>query len=299
MDLLGLKVKHKVFGIGEIVEYKDSYIMVAFPCKTTKFVYPNAFETFIQAVDEHIQELIVTEIKKTKIIDEARKRLSNAARKAEEAIRSLESAKNIKKGLAEAMQHAEEAQKCIEEAIQYVNELDYDLQVEIQHTEVVKTRLEEKIQDAKNAEFDGLFGKDYHVEYLAKHPILTYQQVERDFDISLHPYGRGINPTDSTVVLISVIKKDGGYFVYHDKWTAEGDYIYSGEGRIGDQNMTRGNLAIKNAARDGKEIHLFVKFSPEEYYYQGVFVLVDYTYEDDKDENGNIRKEYKFRLRKA
>lgn len=299
MNLLGLKVKHKVFGVGEILEYKDNYITIAFPGKTTKFVYPNAFETFIKAVDDNVQEFIVSEIKKAKIIDEAKKRLSDASRKAEEAIRNLESAKNIKKGLAEAIQRADDAIKRIEEEIQYVNELDYDLKVEIQRTEGEKTQLEEKIQYAKNAEFDVLFGKDYHVEYLAKHPILTYQQVERDFGISLHPYGRGINPTDSTVVLISVIKKGGGYFVYHDKWTADGDYIYSGEGRVGDQKMTRGNLAIKNAASDGKEIHLFVKFSPEEYYYQGVFVLTDYTYEDDKDENGNIRKEYKFRLRKS
>ena len=299
MDLLGFKVKHKVFGVGEIVEYKDNYITVAFPGKTTKFVYPNAFETFIKAVDDNVQEFIVSEIKKAKIIDEVKKRLSDASRKAEEAIRNLESAKNIKKGLAEAIQHAEDAKKRIEEEIQYVNELHYDLQVEIQHTEGVKTRLEEKIQDAKNAEFDGLFGKDYHVEHLAKHPILTYQQVERDFGISLHPYGRGINPTDSTVVLISVIKKGGGYFVYHDKWSADGDYIYSGEGRVGDQIMAKGNLAIKNAARDGREICLFVKFSPQEYYYQGVFVLVDYAYEDDRDENGDIRKEYKFRLRKV
>ena len=299
MNLLGLKVNHKVFGVGEIVEYKDNYITVAFPGKTTKFVYPNAFETFIKVVDDNVQEFIVSEIEKAKIIDEAKKRLSDASRKAEEAIRNLESAKNIKKGLIEAIQHAENAKKRIEEEIQYVNELGYDLQVEIRRAEGVKTQLEEKIQYAKNAEFDGLFGKDYHVEYLAKHPILTYQQVERDFGISLHPYGRGINPTDSTVVLISVIKKGGGYFVYHDKWTADGDYIYSGEGRVGDQIMAKGNLAIKNAARDGREIHLFVKFSPQEYYYQGVFVLVDYTYEDDRDENGDIRKEYKFRLRKA
>lgn len=299
MNLLGLKVKHKVFGVGKILEYQDNYITVAFPGKTTKFVYPNAFETFIKAVDDNVQEFIVSEIKKAKIIDEAKKRLSDASRKAEEAISNLESAKKIKKGLAEAIQRAEDAKKRIEEEIQCVNELDYDLKVEIQHTEGVKTQLEEKIQDAKNAEFDGLFGKDYHVEYLAKHPILTYQQVERDFGISLHPYGRGINPTDSTVVLISVIKKGGGYFVYHDKWSANGDYIYSGEGKVGDQIMAKGNLAIKNAARDGREIHLFVKFSPQEYYYQGVFVLVDYAYEDDRDENGDIRKEYKFRLRKV
>lgn len=62
--------------------------------------------------------------------------------------------------------------------------------------------------------------------------------------------------------------------------------------------LTAGNKAIIDADRDGKQIHLFVKFSPEEYYYQGLFSLVDYTYENDKDETGKIRKELKFRLRR-
>ncbi|MCD8117507.1 MAG: hypothetical protein LUE21_10420 [Oscillospiraceae bacterium] len=145
---------------------------------------------------------------------------------------------------------------------------------------------------------DEMFAPDYHAEKLARQPILTYQQVEDRFGIRISGFGRGINPTDDTVVLISSIGKVRGSFVYHDKWTEDGDYLYSGEGRAGDQAMTKGNLAIRDAARDGKKIHLFVKFSPREYYYQGVFELVDYTYEDDKDENGNIRKEYKFRLRK-
>ena len=60
--------------------------------------------------------------------------------------------------------------------------------------------------------------------------------------------------------------------------------------------MTGGNLAIKTAAEERKDIHLFVKFSPMEYYYQGIFDLADYTLEEEKDENGNSRLEYKFRL---
>lgn len=142
------------------------------------------------------------------------------------------------------------------------------------------------------------FGPDYNVRYLAKQPILTYQQVEELFGIKISGFGRGINRTPSTVVLISSVDKKKSGFVYHDHWTNDGDYMYSGEGKTGDQQMTLGNKAIVDAARDGKQIHLFVKFSPQEYYYQGVFSLVDYTYEDDKDESGNVRKEYKFRLRK-
>ena len=101
----------------------------------------------------------------------------------------------------------------------------------------------------------------------------------------------------STKQISSIDKKKDG-FVYHDHWTTDGDYIYSGEGKTGDQKMSSGNSAIINALNDGKEIHLFVKFSPQEYYYQGIFKLIDYSYEDEKDENGNTRKEYKFRLRK-
>ena len=63
--------------------------------------------------------------------------------------------------------------------------------------------------------------------------------------------------------------------------------------------MTSRNRAIVEVAADGKAIHLFVKFSPQEYYYQGVFKLVDYTYENDKDAKGNTRKEFIFRLRKV
>lgn len=149
----------------------------------------------------------------------------------------------------------------------------------------------------KNIE-DG-FDQNYNVAHLARNPILTYQEVEEQFKIKIAGFGRGINKTPSTVVLISSIDKKKSGFVYHDKWTTDGDYIYSGEGKNGDQTMASGNRAIVSAADDGKAIHLFVKFSPQEYYYQGVFGLVDYTYENDVDETGNTRKEYKFRLRKV
>lgn len=153
-----------------------------------------------------------------------------------------------------------------------------------------------KTRSRKNIE-DG-FGPDYNVKYLDKQPILSYRQVENQFGIKIAGFGRGINRTTSTVVLISSIEKKKVGFVYHDHWTVDGDYMYSGEGKTGDQQMTLGNKSIVNAQRDDKKLHLFVKLSPQEYYYQGVFLLIDYTYEDDKDEAGNVRKEYKFRLRK-
>ena len=250
MDLIGLKVKHTVFGAGVIIEKDGNYITIEFSTKTTKFVYPDAFEKFIKAEDIDVQQAIVNSINDAKAAAEQKRQAEEEARKA--------SAEQCRAAIA------------------------------IAAPKVKKTKT-----------LDEMFAPDYHAEKLARQPILTYQQVEDQFGIRISGFGRGINPTDSTVVLISSIGKASGNFVYHDKWTIDGDYLYSGEGKNGDQTMTKGNLAIRDAARNGKKIHLFVKFSPREYYYQGVFELVNYTYEDDKDEDGNVRKEYKFRLRKV
>lgn len=151
----------------------------------------------------------------------------------------------------------------------------------------------------KRAKIVGGFDAGYHAEHLSTDEIYTYQQVEAQFGIRISGFGRGINPTADKVILISSINKAAGNFVYHDRWTDDGDYIFSGEGRVGDQNLTARNKEIIDAERNGKVIHLIIKFSHEEYYYQGIFKLVGYTYEDDLDEEGNTRKEYKFRLRKV
>lgn len=244
MELMGMKVKHNVFGVGIVKEQTGKYITVEFSTKTTKFIYPDSFENFIRVDDAYVQDEIIKSINDAKVE-------------------------------AEKSRQKEAVYKAAKEPCKTVS----------------KVRAEKSL--------DEMFAPDYHAEKLARQPILTYQQVENQFGIRISGFGRGINPTSSTVVLISSIGKARGNFVYHDKWTADGDYIYSGEGKTGDQTMTKGNLAIRDAEINGKKIHLFVKFSPQEYYYQGIFKLADYTYEDDKDETGNVRKEYKFRLRRV
>lgn len=128
---------------------------------------------------------------------------------------------------------------------------------------------------------------------------LSFEEVENKFKIKMRGFGRGINITPDAIILISKVAKNKNEFVYHDYWTKEEDYIYSGEGKIGDQLLTRGNAAIANAASVGKKIHLLIKMSSKEYYYQGEFKVIDYYQEIDVDEEGKSRKEYKFRLRKV
>lgn len=57
MELLNLKVKHKKFGTGTIISNEDNKIIVHFPDINSekKFVYPDAFEKFLQ-IDEQSAE---------------------------------------------------------------------------------------------------------------------------------------------------------------------------------------------------------------------------------------------------
>lgn len=54
MDLVNEKITHKVFGKGNIVEQDGAVITIDFKEDTKKFVYPDAFETFITLNDQNI-----------------------------------------------------------------------------------------------------------------------------------------------------------------------------------------------------------------------------------------------------
>ena len=84
MELIGLKVKHTVFGVGTITEKGGNYITVEFAAKTTKFVYPDAFEKFIKAEDSAVQQAIADEINDAKAAAEQKRQAEEAARKAAE-----------------------------------------------------------------------------------------------------------------------------------------------------------------------------------------------------------------------
>ena len=168
-----------VFGTGVITDQIENYITVKFNTNTVRFVYPDAFDKFIQVEDAGINASIVNSIEEAKATAERQRQVEEAARKA------------------------------------------FD---EKQRSNISATP--QKVKKPKS--IDEMFDEDYHVEKLMRQPILTYQQVEEQFGIKISGFGRGINSTDTTIVLISSIGRSGGKFVYHDRWTANGDYIYSG-----------------------------------------------------------------------
>lgn len=51
MDLVNEQVTHKVFGIGKVVKHNGSYVKIDFPSGHKKFVFPDAFGTYLTLTD--------------------------------------------------------------------------------------------------------------------------------------------------------------------------------------------------------------------------------------------------------
>ena len=96
MDLLNVKIIHKALGKGTVTAFDGKYLTVEFACKTSKFVYPDAFLTFIKAEDSDIQTAIIAEMEAAKKAEEDRKKAEEEARRQEEARRLAELAEIAK-----------------------------------------------------------------------------------------------------------------------------------------------------------------------------------------------------------
>lgn len=92
MNYVGKKINHKVFGLGIVVEQYDRYIVVEFlkQVERKKFIVPDAFEKFLQLMDENddkkIKEIIREkkhdkQIKNAQIAAESRQNSSYAGGK--------------------------------------------------------------------------------------------------------------------------------------------------------------------------------------------------------------------------
>ena len=83
---------------------------------------------------------------------------------------------------------------------------------------------------------------------------------------------------------------------YQDSW--EKDTLhYTGQGKEGDQELTRNNKKIVEANQDNITIHLFESFVSREYIYRGIVYLSNNPYKvSELDANHNYRLVYKFPL---
>ncbi|PRX52608.1 hypothetical protein B0I32_1315 [Nonomuraea fuscirosea] len=111
----------------------------------------------------------------------------------------------------------------------------------------------------------------------------------------------GIGPSRVTPnVLLFTDPHKGHQHGYYDGWGDDGCYHYAGEGQIGDQKMTQGNLAVLNHRHDGRALRLF-RAVPQGVQYIGRFEVDEqhpfYVTDAPETNDGPIRSVFMFRLR--
>jgi hypothetical protein len=121
-------------------------------------------------------------------------------------------------------------------------------------------------------------------------------------------YG-GIEPSASSpnVFLYSDPSRGEAYGYNYDGWADDGGlFLYTGEGREGDQPMSHGNRAILKHREQGRALRLFIAdgqvagTAQRQQRYVGEFEIDQnkpYSLEDAPDENGEERTVFVFRLR--
>lgn len=74
--------------------------------------------------------------------------------------------------------------------------------------------------------------------------------------------------------------------------------LYTGQGLVGDQQLTRNNLALHNSG--DRPLHLYVYDGPKQYRYEGVYQHAREMFtETQLDENGDSRTVYMFPITQA
>ena len=108
----------------------------------------------------------------------------------------------------------------------------------------------------------------------------------------------GISTPANLPVIFLINSSGGDENGYEDGWMEDKkNYLYSGEGRDGDQKLTRGNLQICQHVQRGKRIYLFEETTDTYIKLIGEFYFIDYIESQGLDFNKQNRLIYQFILR--
>ncbi|MEM3579920.1 MAG: YDG/SRA domain-containing protein [Candidatus Bathyarchaeia archaeon] len=133
--------------------------------------------------------------------------------------------------------------------------------------------------------------------------ILSNREISRIFGVCAQ---RGIRYNGSLqkgirhIVLITVLHKTPEESLrnpYHDRLEDDA-LLYTGEGRVGNQKMERGNLALKRQMTEGYPIFVFEKKSPGKYVFLGQYNVSSVHVEIQPDIRGQKREVFVYKLKK-
>jgi 5-methylcytosine-specific restriction protein A len=71
------------------------------------------------------------------------------------------------------------------------------------------------------------------------------------------PWQGGISTPKDRSFIFLFAGESGEQYGYRDGWDDNGVFLYTGEGQRGDMDFVKGNLAIRDHAVNGNDLHLF------------------------------------------
>ena len=111
----------------------------------------------------------------------------------------------------------------------------------------------------------------------------------------LQQQGGILTPREVPIVVV-VTGKEGQPFGYDDYWADDGVFHYFGAGQVGGMEFVRGNLALRDHADAGEDLHLFEQVAGG-LRYVGQFVCAGYDERENvPDRNGDPRRAIVFEL---
>lgn len=105
----------------------------------------------------------------------------------------------------------------------------------------------------------------------------------------------GISPSANYPIIFLFTGKSGAQFGYNDEWK-NGVFQYTGEGQERDMEYLRGNLAIKDHIRNGKELHVFEQQEKAMVKYIGQMICIGSHFKPGLDKHGQNRQVIVFEL---
>lgn len=132
--------------------------------------------------------------------------------------------------------------------------------------------------------------------------ILTHQELIKFFAVGASG-GIRYRGSDSDPEYAVVITSAPGSYTdrvdrrrpYRDRWDGE-TLLYTGEGKIGPQELTKGNLALYMQRVRQYPIYLFRQAAPNQYQYIGQAQVRGFYEEDQLDELDQMRRVFVFKM---
>lgn len=128
---------------------------------------------------------------------------------------------------------------------------------------------------------------------------LVQGQVYRRRDLHVHFGGQtqgGISTPANTNVILLFTGESGEQHGYADGWSDDGVFLYTGEGQTGDMEFVRGNVAIRDHAQNGRDLHLFKQTKKGFVRYEGQMVSTGFHFQHAPDTHGSPRQAIVFEL---